>query len=242
MSINYYYFPTPNCHKVMIFLQETGLSYRIHPINTLKGDQFRPDFLTVSPNNKIPAIVDERPPGGGGPISLFESGAILWYLAERTDRFLAKETHVRFETLKWLFWQVAGLGPVAGQNTHFRYYAPEKLEYAISRFTNETGRLYSVLNRQLEKCEFVAGEYSIADIACYPWIVQHAKHGQDLGRFPNVHRWMKDIATRPAVVAAYKLADEVEPNPVVTDESRRFLFGQNADTVRDATDAIHHKT
>lgn len=242
MSISYYYFPTPNCHKVMMFLQETGLPYRIYPIDIAKGDQFHPAFLTISPNNKIPAIVDERPPGGGGPISLFESGAILLYLAEKTGQFLAKDMHARFETLKWLFWQVAGLGPMAGQNTHFRYYAPEALDYAISRFTNETGRLYSVLNRQLEEREFVAGAYSIADMACYPWIAQHVKHNQNMARFPNVSRWMDKIGARPAVAAAYRLADQVEPNPVVTNESRKFLFGQNADTVRCLTDEIHHKT
>jgi GST-like protein len=232
MSIEYYYYATPNCHKVMVMLEETGSPYRIVPINIAKGDQFRPEFLLVSPNNKIPAIVDSDPPGSGKPIAVFESGAILLYLAEKTGRFLPSGTTERWEVLKWLFWQVAGLGPIAGQNTHFRFYAPEKLGYAIRRFTDETSRLYAVLNKQLADREFIADAYSIADMASYPWIVQHVKHDQNLERFPHLARWMKGISTRPAVVRAYQIADQVEPNPVVTEESRQFLFGQSAATVR----------
>jgi GST-like protein len=180
----------------------------------------------------MPAIVDDQPAGGGTPVSLFESGAILVYLAEKTGRFLATDLRGRFEALQWLFWQVAGLGPMAGQNHHFRLYAQEKLAYAIDRYVNETARLYAVLDKRLADREFVAGDYSIADMAAYPWVVPHERQGQDLADFPNLRRWFEAIRSRPAVVAAYEKGKAVNTRPTVDDESRKILFGQTAASVR----------
>ncbi len=173
--IELYYWPTPNGHKITIFLEETGLDYQIIPVNIGTGEQFNPDFLKISPNNRMPAIIDRNPPDGGEPISVFESGAILLYLAEKTGQFLSSDLRQRKSVLEWLFWQVGGLGPMAGQNHHFNQYAPEKIAYAIERYVKETNRLYGVLNRQLEGKEYLTGEYSIADMACYPWIVPHER-------------------------------------------------------------------
>jgi GST-like protein len=209
--IDLYYWTTPNGHKVMIFLEEAGLPYRIHPINISRDDQFQPHFLAVSPNNKIPAIVDQEPPGGGEPISVFESGAILVYLANKTERFISADIRERLKTVEWLFWQVGGLGPMAGQNHHFNMFAPEKIPYAMSRFIKETARLYGVLDRQLADRAFVAGDYSIADMAIYPWIVPYERQGQNLDDFPNVKRWFEAMKARPAVMRAYAKADEVNP-------------------------------
>jgi len=223
--IDLYYWGTPNGHKITLFLEEAGLEYRIHPVNIGKGDQFKPEFLHISPNNRIPAIVDQKPLAGGEPLSVFESGAILVYLADKTGLFLAKTGAERYQTLEWLFWQVGGLGPMAGQNHHFRNYAQEKIPYAIDRYVNETSRLYRVLNKQLEGREFVAGRYSIADMAIYPWVVPYERQGQDLAQFPEVRRWMDSITARPATKRAYDRASQAQ-SADLTDESRKILFGQ----------------
>lgn len=231
--IDLYYWTTPNGHKITLFLEECGLPYRIIPVNISKGDQFRPEFLAISPNNKIPAIVDHEPADDEAPIALFESGAILLYLAEKTGRFLPAELHRYYEVVQWLFWQMGGLGPMAGQNHHFNQYAPEKIRYAIDRYVRETSRLYAVLDQRLDGREFIAGDYSIADMACYPWIVPHEKQGQKLSDFPNLKRWFERIAERPATQRAYARATEVNTQPAVTDEeSRHILFGQDAASVR----------
>ncbi|MBI3571499.1 MAG: glutathione S-transferase N-terminal domain-containing protein [Gammaproteobacteria bacterium] len=231
--IDLYYWPTPNGHKITLFMEETGLRYRIVPVNIGRGDQFKPEFLKISPNNRMPAIVDHEPADGGAPIPIFESGAILLYLAEKTGRFLAQDARARMETLQWLFWQVGGLGPMAGQNHHFNVYAPEKIPYAIERYVNETARLYAVLDRRLLDREFIVGDYSIADIACYPWIVSHARQQQNLDDFPNLKRWFEAIRQRPATVRAYEKGAAVSRESLtLTDETRRILFSQDATTVR----------
>ena len=178
--IDLYYWTTPNGHKITVFLEETGLPYRIVPVNIGTGEQFKPDFLAIAPNNRIPAIIDTEPADGGAPISMFESGAILHYLAEKTGRFLPTDARGRSEVMQWLFWQMGGLGPMAGQNHHFAQYAPERIPYAITRYVNETNRLYGVLDRRLADREFIAEVYSIADMACYPWIVPHQRQQQNL--------------------------------------------------------------
>ncbi|NMX93145.1 glutathione binding-like protein [Pseudomonas sp. WS 5086] len=210
--IDLYYWTTPNGHKISLFLEEAGLPYAVHPINIGQGDQFKPDFLKIAPNNRIPAIVDQQPSVGGAPISLFESGAILLYLAEKTGQFLPKDLRGRQEALQWLFWQMGGLGPMAEQNHHFSQFAPEKIPYAIKRYVDETARLYGVLDRRLADRSFVAGEaYSIADMAIYPWIVSHKWQGQRLEDFPHLHRWFNLIKERPATVRAYDLVQKVNP-------------------------------
>lgn len=210
--IDLYYWTTPNGHKVSLFLEEAGLPYEVHPINIGQGDQFKPDFLKIAPNNRIPAIVDQNPTDGGAPISLFESGAILLYLAEKTGKFIPQDLRGRQEALQWLFWQMGGLGPMAGQNHHFSQFAPEKIPYAIKRYVDETARLYGVLDRRLADRTFVAGEeYSIADMAIYPWIVSHKWQSQNLEDFPHVERWFNHIKQRPATVRAYELVQKVNP-------------------------------
>lgn len=206
--IDLYYWTTPNGHKITIFLEETDLPYTIHPIDIGKGDQFDPEFLKISPNNRIPAIVDDEPVTGD-PISVFESGAILQYLADKTGQFLPSDLHPRVEVLQWLNWQMGGLGPMLGQNHHFSKYAPEKIPYAIERYVKETARLYGVLNKQLAGRDYIAGDYSIADMACYPWIVPHEGQGQNLNDFPNVKRWFEVMGARPAVKAAYEMAKAI---------------------------------
>jgi GST-like protein len=215
-----------------MFLEEAGMPYRIVPINIGKGDQFAPDFLKIAPNNRMPAIVDHHPADGGAPLSLFESGAILLYLADKSGRFIAPNLRGRNETIQWLFWQMGGLGPMAGQNHHFTQYAPEPIPYAIERYVKETARLYAVLNKQLADREFIAGDYSIADMACYPWIVPHERQRQNLDDFPNLKRWFAAIRERPATQRAYALAKEINPAPVVTEEAKNVLFGQDASSVR----------
>jgi GSH-dependent disulfide-bond oxidoreductase len=227
--IDLYYWPTPNGHKITIFLEEAGLPYAIHKVDIGKGDQFKPEFLKIAPNNRMPAIVDTAPADGGAAISIFESGAILQYLAEKTGKFLPGDVRGRAETMQWLFWQMGGLGPMAGQNGHFNVYAPEKVPYAIERYTKETSRLYGVLNKRLADREFVAGEYSIADMASYPWIVPYENHKQKLEEFPHLKRWFESIRSRPAVVRAYKHQTERKP---MTEEERKVLFGQDATTVK----------
>ncbi|MBP9962107.1 thiol:disulfide oxidoreductase [Pseudomonas sp. FFUP_PS_473] len=210
--IDLYYWTTPNGHKITLFLEETGLPYRIHPINIGKGEQFAADFLKIAPNNRIPAIVDHDPADHQAPLSLFESGAILLYLAEKTGHFLPKDLRGRQETLQWLFWQMGGLGPMAGQNHHFNRFAPEKIPYAIKRYVDETARLYGVLNKRLADRPFVAGaEYSIADMAIYPWIVSHQWQSQNLDDFPALKAWFERIKARPATQRAYALVEKINP-------------------------------
>lgn len=214
--IDLYYWTTPNGHKITLFLEETGLPYRIHPINIGKDEQFQPHFLKIAPNNRIPAIVDNEPADGGEPLSLFESGAILLYLAEKTGRFIPQDLRGRQDALQWLFWQMGGLGPMAGQNHHFNRFAPEKVPYAIQRYVKETARLYGVLDRRLADRAFVAGDdYSIADMAIYPWIVPHAYQEQNLDDFPHVKRWFQAIQARPATVRAYDLVERINPAAAV---------------------------
>lgn len=228
--IDLYYWHTPNGHKITMFLEETGLPYTIHRVDIGKGEQFKPEFLAIAPNNRIPAIVDTAPAGGGAPISLFESGAILLYLAEKAGKLIPADIRGRAEVLQWLFWQMAGLGPMAGQNGHFNVYAPDKVPYAIDRYTRETARLYGVLNKRLADREFVAGGYSIADIACYPWIVPHQNHKQNLDDFPHLKRWFETIKARPATIRAYDKAPASYAKPM-TDAERKILFGQGAAAV-----------
>ena len=227
--IDLYFSATPNGLKVKLFLEETGLRYRIVPVNIGRGEQFKPEFLAISPNNKIPAVVDHEPAGGGAPLSLFESGAILLYLAEKSGRFIPADLRGRVDVLQWLLWQMAGLGPMAGQIGHFNVYAPEKVPYAIERYTKEVSRLYGVLDKRLADREFVAGTYSIADIACYPWIVPHKSHGQSLDDFPHLKRWFEAIAARPATLRTYAgVEDAYAPAQPISAEQRKVLFGQTA--------------
>lgn len=226
--IDLYYWTTPNGHKITIFLEEAGLPYTICPINIGKGDQFQPDFLSIAPNNRIPAIVDHAPADGGAAISIFESGAILQYLAEKTGQFLPANERDRTEVMQWLFWQMGGLGPMLGQNHHFSQYAPEKIPYAIDRYVRETARLYGVCDRRLADRDYLAGEYSIADMAAYPWIVPYEKQGQNLADFPNLQRWFHAIKARPAVERAYAKAKDVNTSTTMSDEAKKILFGQGA--------------
>ncbi|MDJ0933912.1 MAG: glutathione S-transferase N-terminal domain-containing protein [Kiloniellales bacterium] len=224
--IDLYYWPTPNGHKITMFLEEAGLDYEIKPIDIGRGAQFEPDFLKIAPNNRMPAIVDHEPADGGAPISVFESGAILQYLAEKTGQFLPSDLRGRTEVMQWLFWQMGGLGPMLGQNHHFKVYAPEPLPYAIERYVNETTRLYNVLNRRLADRDFVAGAYSIADMACYPWIVPYERQGQNLDDFPQLKRWFEAVRARPATVRAYEKGELYRTRETVDEEAKKVLFGQ----------------
>jgi len=227
--IDFYYWTTPNGHKVTLFLEESGLPYRFIPINISRGEQFAPDFLRIAPNNRIPAIVDHAPADGGEPLSLFESGAILLYLADKTSTFIPGDLRGRNVALQWLFWQMGGLGPMAGQNHHFVQYAPEKIPYAMDRYIKETSRLYGVLNKQLsDGRDYIAGEYSIADMACYPWVVPHERQKQDIATFPYLHAWLDRVAQRPATERAYALAKTINETPTINPDSRKLLFGQDA--------------
>ena len=232
--IDLYHWTTPNGHKVTMFLEEAKLPYRLHGINISKGEQFAADFLRVSPNNKIPAIVDHAPADGGMSISVFESGAILLYLAGKTGKFIPKTLRGQVVALEWLMWQMGGLGPMLGQNHHFQHYAPEKIPYAIDRYVKETNRLYGVLDKRLAGRAFIVGkDYSIADMAAYPWIIPE-RQGQDLADFPNLARWHAAIKARPGTVRAYAQAKEINPAPrgPVTDEQRKILFGQDRGVVK----------
>lgn len=227
--IDLHYWPTPNGHKITLFLEEAGLDYKIIPVDISAGDQFKPDFLAIAPNNRMPAIVDHAPADGGAPISIFESGAILLYLAEKTGCFIPADVRGRKSVLEWLFWQVGGLGPMAGQNHHFVQYASERIPYAMERYVKETNRLYGVLDTRLGKSANVAGEdYSIADMAIYPWIVPHQRQQQDLDTFPNLKRWFEAVAARPATIAAYAKGEPFTKRPTVTEEGKKVLFGQTA--------------
>jgi GST-like protein len=230
--IELHYWTTPNGHKITMFLEETGLPYRIVPVNIGKGDQFKPEFLAIAPNNRMPAIIDDEPADGGAPVSVFESGAILVYLAEKTGQFMPADLRGRVEVMQWLFWQMGGLGPMAGQNHHFGTYAPEKIPYAIDRYVNETNRLYGVLNKRLSDRPFVVGDYSIADMASYPWVVPYERQGQNLDDFPHLKRWFNAIAERPATVRAYALAKEINVPSPMTDEEKKLLFGQTSSVVK----------
>ena len=230
--IDLYYWPTPNGWKVTIFLEEAGLPYKLVPVNINAGEQFKPEFLGISPNNRMPAIVDHDPPGGGAPISVFESGAILQYLAEKTSKFLPGDLRGKYEVLQWVNWQMGGLGPNCGQNHHFSAYAPEKIPYAIDRFVNETNRLYGVLNRQLAGRDYIAGEYSIADMMCWPWIVPYQRQGQKLEDFPHLQAWFERMTARPGVARGYAVGKELrQPIATVSDEAKKILFGQTATSV-----------
>jgi GST-like protein len=237
--IDLHYWTTPNGHKITMFLEETGLKYKIFPVNIGKGEQFKAEFLAISPNNRIPALIDHAPTGGGAPVAVFESGAMLVYLAEKTGKFLPASGAPRYEVMQWLFWQMGGLGPMAGQNNHFKNYAVEKLPYAIDRYLREVNRLYGVLNRRLAGRDYIAGDYSIADMAAYPWIVPWERQGQNIDDFPNIKRWLATIKARPATVRAYELAKEINPNQggIRTEEERRILFGQTAESVAAAAAA-----
>jgi len=222
--IDLYTWPTPNGHKVHIALEELGLDYRVQPINIGQGDQFGEAFLKISPNNKIPAIIDHDGPGGE-PVSLFESGAILLYLAEKTGELMPADPRARLETLEWLMFQMGGLGPMLGQAHHFRQYAPESIDYAIDRYTNEASRLYGVLDRRLADHEWLAGEmYTIADIACFPWIRPYENQGQSLGDYPHLKRWFDAIAERPAVERGVAVLADARP-PKLDDKAKEQLFG-----------------
>ncbi len=235
--IDLYYWPTPNGHKIPLFLEETGLDYTIRPVDIGKGDQFKPEYLAFSPNNKMPAIIDRAPNDGGAPISVFESGAILQYLANKTGRFLGfaegadagTQLRQRIVVNEWLFWQMGGLGPMTGQYGHFHVYAPEQIPYAKDRYRNEALRLLGVLDKRLQGREFIAGdEYSIADMASYPWINPYTKVPLDLAPFANVRRWQATIAARPATQRAYALAKRVNPDAgkPMSEEEKKILFGQ----------------
>jgi GSH-dependent disulfide-bond oxidoreductase len=232
--IDLYYWTTPNGHKITLFLEEAGLEYKVHPVNIGKGEQFEPAFLAISPNNRIPAIVDNAPADGAKPISVFESGAILLYLAGKTGKFIPKDLRGQVTTLEWLMWQMGGLGPMAGQNHHFANYAPEKIPYAIDRYVKETSRLYAVLDKRLAGRAFIAGrEYTIADMACYPWVMPD-RQGQDVGDFPNLERWLATIRARPATARAYAIVKQVNPQAggIRSEAERKVLFGQDRSVVK----------
>jgi GST-like protein len=222
--IDAYSWPTPNGHKIHIMLEETGLPYKVHGIDIGAGAQFDPAFLKISPNNKIPAIVDRDGPGGK-PISIFESGAILIYLAEKTGTFMPKEARARYQVLEWLMFQMGSIGPMFGQANHFRAYAPEKIAYAVDRYTNEAKRLYGVMDRRLKDHDYVAGEYSIADIAIFPWMRYGDRRGVDVKEFPNVMRWFEAINARPAVQRGLEVLNANSRSGPMSDKEREILFG-----------------
>ena len=228
--IELWYWPTPNGHKITMLLEEAGIEYEVHPVNIGKGEQFDPKFLAFSPNNRMPAIIDRDPADGGEPITVFESGAILIYLANKVNAFNGgPDPRGKIAVVEWLMWQMAGLGPMLGQNHHFTRYAPEKVPYAIDRYVRETTRLYGVLDKRLEGREFIAGDYSIADMACYPWILPDIQ-GQDMANFPNLARWHAAIRERPATKRAYAKGKEVNPDQgaPMTEEQKKVLFGTPA--------------
>jgi len=225
--IDLYYWPTPNGWKISIALEEMDLPYRVRPVNIGRGEQFEVDFLKISPNNRMPAIVDPDPTGADEPVAVFESGAILLYLAEKSGRFLPAELAARYRVVQWLMWQMGGLGPMLGQNHHFRSYAPEPIPYAIDRYTHEAHRLYGVLDRQLEGREYIAGDYSIADMACWPWVVPHERQGMDLADTPNVQRWFERVKARPAVGRGFAVGQELRAGGI-DERAKAILFGQSS--------------
>jgi len=227
--IDLYYWPTPNGWKISILLEELGLPYTVHPVNIGKGDQFEPDFLKIAPNNRMPAIVDQAPNDGGEPISIFESAAIMTYLADKAGKLMPTDIRDRTEVNQWLYWQMGGLGPMAGQLHHFRLYAQEKIPYAIDRYSREVTRLYGVMERQLKGREFLVGNYTIADIACFPWIARHERQNMDLNEFPNLKSWYETIGEREAVVRGLALGSDFQAQSSLTsEEGRKILFGQSS--------------
>jgi len=233
--IDLYYWPTPNGWKISIMLDECGVPYNVKYVNIGTGEQFKPEFLKISPNNRMPAIVDHEPLGGGAPIPIFESGAILEYLADKTGKFMPREPRGKYEVLQWVYWQVGGLGPMAGQNHHFNVYAPEKLPYAIDRYVKETNRLYGVIEHRLRDRPFLAGDYSIADMAAFPWIVPYKLQGQKLEDFPKLKMWFDMIHSRSAVIKGLDLGKE-KRGQTMSDEAKKILFGQTAANVLAAED------
>ena len=232
--IELYYWTTPNGHKITMFLEEAALEYKIVPVNIGKGEQFKADFLAVSPNNRIPAILDRKPKDGKAPIPVFESGAILLYLADKTGKFLPSDLRKRYDAIQWLFWQMGGLGPMSGQNNHFAHYAVERIPYATKRYIDEVNRLYGVLNKKLAGRDFIAGkQYTIADMAAYPWVIPD-RQGQNEDDYPNLKRWRAAIRARPATQRAYAKVKEVNPNAggIRTEEERKVLFGQDKSVVK----------
>jgi GSH-dependent disulfide-bond oxidoreductase len=231
LPIELYYWPTPNGWKITIMLEELGVPYEVKYVNIGKGEQFEPGFLAIAPNNRMPAIVDPEGPGGE-PVSVFESGAILQYLGRKFGQFYPSEERARIAVEEWLFWQVGGLGPMAGQAHHFRIYAPEKIEYGINRYTNEVNRLYGVMNKRLSAHDYLAGAYSIADMACIGWIIPHERQGQDLNDFPHLKRWYEAVKSRPAVIRGIDVGkDEAKRSNLADDkEAQKVLFGQRART------------
>ena len=231
--IDLHYWPTSNGHKITIFVEEAGVPYTIKPVNISTGDQFKPDFLTISPNNRMPAIVDNAPSDGGAPISVFESGAILVYLAEKTGMFMPSDARGKAHVQEWLFWQMGGLGPMSGQRGHFINNAPkEGNTYALERYSKETDRLHSVLDRQLQGRDYIAGAYSIADMACYPWCVSAGRYGSTYEAYPALKGWMARMAARPAVAKAFEIGKPYESQRATGEEAKRILYGQTADTVK----------
>ncbi len=225
--IDLYYWPTPNGWKISIALEEMGLDYRVIPVNIGKGEQFEPDFLAISPNNRMPAIIDQNPADGGASISVFETGAILIYLAEKTGKFMPADLRGRKEVIEWVMWQMAGLGPMLGQNGHFKFYAPEKIPYAQERYTTEVLRLFDVLNSRLEGRDYICGDYSIADMACWPWILTYKRQEIDLSEFPNIRRWYDSLKTRPALRRGYEVRREFgKPSGNWDEEARKNLMAQ----------------
>ena len=231
--IDLHYWPTSNGHKITIFVEEAGVPYTIKPVNISTGDQFKPDFLTISPNNRMPAIVDNAPSDGGAPISVFESGAILVYLAEKTGMFMPSDARGKAHVQEWLFWQMGGLGPMSGQRGHFINNAPkEGNTYALERYSKETDRLHSVLDRQLQGRDYIAGAYSIADMACYPWCVSAGRYGSTYEAYPALKGWVARMAARPAVAKAFEIGKPYESQRATGEEAKRILYGQTADTVK----------
>ena len=224
--IDVYYWPTPNGWKVTILLEELGAPYNVIPVNIGKGEQFTPEFLKISPNNRMPAIVDHEPVGGGGPLAVFESGAIVEYLAEKYGKFLPKDVRGKYEVLQWVYWQMGGLGPMSGQANHFRNYAADKIPYAINRYTDEVNRLYGVMNIQLADREYLAGAYSIADMISWPWVVAYERMGQDLNEFPHLKRWFDTMKARPGVERGFAVGNELRQE--MSEEAKKVLFGQRA--------------
>ncbi len=230
--IDLYYWTTPNGHKITMFLEEAEVEYRILPVNIGLGDQFNPAFLEFGPNNRIPVILDHQPDGGEGPVSVFESGAILLYLANKTGKLMPVDARQQIQVTEWLIWQVANLGPMLGQNHHFLTYSAEKIPYAINRYVAETSRLYAVLDRRLDSREFIVETYSVADIACYPWIVSHERQKQDLNKFPNLNRWFETIKEFPSTRRAYAKGRKINDQSTMSEDARRILFGQTDKVVK----------
>ena len=229
--IDLYYWPTSNGHKITIYLEEAGLPYTIKPVNISKGDQFKPDFLKISPNNRMPAIVDNAPADGGAPISVFESGAILVYLAEKTGKFMPRDVRGKTAVQEWLFWQMGGLGPMSGQRGHFINQAPKGNDYALERYSKETNRLHGVLDKRLAGRQYICGDYSIADMACYPWCVSAGRYGVTYTEFTNLKAWLERMAARPAVAKAYEIGKPYESQRASDEEARKVLYGQSAESV-----------